>query len=75
LGQNGTDPENTNKGVKKLVNLKTAKKSQKGNAFLERIEMYKKQKLEKEKKREMLRIQREQEKIEKECTFQPKKLS
>jgi CMP-2-keto-3-deoxyoctulosonic acid synthetase len=43
------------------------------NAFLERMNNYTKQKLEKEKKLEQLRIEKEEQEILNKCTFQPNK--
>lgn len=43
------------------------------NAFLERMNNYTKQKLEKEKKLEQMRIEKEEQEIKNQCTFQPNK--
>jgi hypothetical protein len=71
LNQNSTVTDNKNE---KESTVKKTIKKKKGNAFLERIEQYKKQKLEKEKQREELRKKQKEEEI-KDCTFQPKTTS
>jgi nucleosome binding factor SPN SPT16 subunit len=73
LNQNQENQDGEQK--KKSVKAINVKKNSTGNAFLERVEQYKKQKLEKEKQREELRKKIEEDKIKETCTFQPKTIS
>lgn len=54
--------------------MSRSKAGKKGNAFLDRMERYKRQKEKKEKAREELRKKQEEEQL-KSCTFQPKRHS